>query len=123
MKTLIAAALALGLALPAAAQTPASSDCDISVRFGSYAMGIDQRSFDRVERYASRHKRLVARTSVERWGREGERTVCLDTRSRRATNQVFSDLKRLVRAGAARGPTEITAADGRVWSADPGPPR
>ncbi|MES2033773.1 MAG: hypothetical protein V4466_06335 [Pseudomonadota bacterium] len=123
MKVLIATVLALGIALPAAAQTAAASDCDVSVRFGSYAMGIDQKSFDRVERYAVRHKRLVAHTSVERWGREGERTVCIDTRSRRATNQVFSDLKRLIRTGAERGPTELAAADGRVWRANPGPPR
>lgn len=123
MKILIATALLLGAALPAAAQTPASANCDVSVRFGSYAMGIDQKSFETVERYAARNKRLVASTSVERWGREGERTVCIDTRSRRATNQVFADLKRLIRAHAERGPTELAAADGRVWRASPGIPK
>jgi len=123
MKILITTALALSIALPAAAQAPAPPACDVSVRFGSYAMGIDQKSFERVERYAARNKRLIAATSVERWGREGERTVCLDTRSRRATNQVFSDLKRLIRAKAERGPTEVKTVDGRAWNANPGPPR
>jgi|GEM_PF-1103338 len=135
MKVLITAALASlaigGSALPAAAVTPvrapmASPDpegCAVSVRFGSYAMGIDSRSFERVERYIARNKRLVASSSVSRWGREGERTVCITTRSRKATTQVFVDIKSLIRHRAERGPTEVKTIDGRTWNANPGPPR
>jgi hypothetical protein len=134
MKTVLAAVAASfamgGVALPAAAQpamsgpiVPAPAPCAVSVRFGSYAMGIDDRSFQRVERYVARHKRLVAASSIERWGREGERTVCISTRSRRATSQVFADIKSLIRHRAERGPTEVKTLDGRVWNANPGPPR
>lgn len=134
MKVLIAALAALtvaGAALPAAAVTPVRAPstspgpegCAVSVRFGSYAMGIDDRAFQRVQRYVARNKRLVAASSVSPWGREGERTVCIGTRSRKATTQVFSDIKSLIRHRAERGPTEVRTIDGRVWNANPGPPR
>jgi len=124
-KIVLAAALAFAAALPAAAQTPApiAAPCSVSVQFGSYAMGIDGKSFDRVERYVARNRRLVAGSNVTTWGREGERTVCITTRSRRATTQVFADIKQLIRKRAERGPTEVKTLDGRVWRASPGAPR
>src|SRR5688500_3321885 len=135
MRPLIAAAVAAfalgGAALPAGAVTPVrapvagpdGAGCAVSVRFGSYAMGIDDRSFQKVERYVARNKRLIPASSVSRWGREGERTVCITTRSRKATTQVFADIKSLIRHRAERGPTEVKTIDGRVWNANPGPPR
>lgn len=124
----LAAALILALAAPAAAQsyqrvTPDPEVCAVSVSFGSYAMGIDQRSFERVQRYVASHRRLVARSSVQTWGREGERTVCITTTSRRATAQVFSDVRSIIRKRAERGPTEVRAVTGQVWNSQPGPPR
>lgn len=119
----LAAALAFAAVLPAAAQPAAPERCSVSVQFGSYAMGIDGKSFDRVERYVARNKRLVAGSSTQTWGREGERTVCITTRSRRATNQVFADIKQLIRKRAERGPTEVKTLDGRVWNVSPGAPR
>lgn len=124
----LAAALTLAIVAPAAAQSPsrggpAPETCAVSVRFGSYAMGIDQRSFERVQRYVASHRRLVARSSVQTWGREGERTVCITTTSRRATVQVFSDIRSIIRKRAERGPTEVQAVTGQVWNSHPGPPR
>ncbi len=124
----LAAALSLAVAAPAAAQPPmhggpAAGTCAVSVRFGSYAMGIDQRSFERVQRYVASHRRLVAGSSVQTWGREGERTVCITTTSRRATAKVFSDVRSIIRKGAERGPTEVQAVTGQVWNSRPGPPR
>lgn len=125
MKTIVlAAALSLAAVLPAAAQSaPIAAPCSVSVQFGSYAMGIDGKSFERVERYVARNKRLVSGSRVDRWGREGERTVCITTKSRRATSQVFADIKSLIRHRAERGPTEVKTLDGRVWRANPGAPR
>lgn len=122
MKTLLAATLALTVLLPAAARatTPA---CDVSVQFGSYAMGIDGRAFDRVERYIARHPRLIRTSSVTAWGREGEKTVCLTTvRGRQGATSVFRDIKHLVGKGQ-RGPVEVRTLDGRVWTSHPGMPR
>lgn len=124
-----AAILALGIALPAMASSlavpdtsvPAPANCSVSVRFGSYAMGIDDKSFQRVERYVAGHKRLVAKSNISRWGREGERTVCISTKSKRATSQVFADIRQLIGKRAERGPTEVRTIDGRVWNATPRP--
>ena len=43
---------------------PDADACDVSVQFGSYAMGIDGRAFDKVQRYVARHPRLIATSSV-----------------------------------------------------------
>lgn len=121
MKTLLAAALALTVLAPgvASATSPA---CDVSVQFGSYAMGIDGRAFDRVQRYVARHPRLIRTSSVTSWGREGEKTVCLTTTSRRGMTTVFRDVRDLVGNGQ-RGPVEVRTLDGRVWRSNPGVPR
>lgn len=122
MKTLLAAALALTVLAPAAARAD-SPACDVSVRFGSYAMGIDDQAFDRVQRYIIRHPRLILTSSVSSWGREGERTVCLTTfNGRKGMTTVFRDIKALVGKGR-RGPVEVRTLDGRVWRSNPGIPR
>ena len=118
MKTLLAATLALTVLMPATAHATAPA-CDVSVQFGSYAMGIDGRAFDRVQRYAARHPRLVRTSSVTSWGREGEKTVCLTTTSRRGATTVFRDIRDLVGKGQ-RGPVEVRTLDGRVWNSHPG---
>lgn len=121
MKTLLAAALALTVLAPGAASAT-SPACDVSVQFGSYAMGIDGRAFDRVQRYVARHPRLIRTSSVTSWGREGEKTVCLTTTSRRGMTTLFRDVRGLVGNGQ-RGPVEVRTLDGRVWRSNPGTPR
>ncbi len=121
MKTLLAAALALTVLAPGAASAT-SPACDVSVQFGSYAMGIDGQAFDRVQRYVARHPRLISTSSVTSWGREGEKTVCLTTTSRRGMTTVFRDVRGLVGNGQ-RGPVEVRTLDGRVWRSNPGTPR
>ncbi|MDP1632566.1 MAG: hypothetical protein Q8L66_14215 [Caulobacter sp.] len=107
---------------PEPSSGPIRAPCDVSVQFGSYAMGIDGRAFDRVERYADRPSRLIAGSAVTAWGREGERTVCLTTTSRRATHIVFADIRNMLRGKGQRGPIELRTEDGRVWRSDPGHP-
>lgn len=122
MKTLIAAALALTVLSPAVAGATGPA-CDVSVQFGSYAMGIDGRAFDKVQRYIARHPRLIRTSSVTSWGREGEKTVCLTTfNGRRGVTTVFQDIRGLVGRGE-RGPVEVRTLDGRVWRSHPGMPR
>ncbi len=119
MKTLLAAALALTVLAPAAARAD-SPACDVSVQFGSYAMGIDGRAFDEVQRYIARHPRLILTSSVMSWGREGEKTVCLTTfNGRKGMTTVFRDIRALVGKGQ-RGPVEVRTLDGRVWRSNPG---
>lgn len=118
MKTLLAAALALTVLAPAAARAD-SPACDVSVQFGSYAMGIDGRAFDKVQRYIARHPRLILTSSVMSWGREGEKTICLTTfNGRKGVTTVFHDIRTLVGKGR-RGPVEVRTLDGRVWRSHP----
>lgn len=119
MMTLLATAVALTVMAPGAARADGPA-CDVSVRFGSYAMGIDGRAFDRVQRYIARRPRLIMTSSVMSWGREGEKTVCLTTANgREGMTTVFHDINTLVGNGR-RGPVEVRTLDGRVWRSHPG---
>jgi hypothetical protein len=122
-RIVLATALILSIAAPAAAQSPARAGadpqtCDVSVDFGSYASGIDQASYRKTKAYDARNRtiRLVKETP---WGREGERTLCFDTRSRADANRAFDDLRAMIRAGARTGPTTVSTAAGRTWTSAP----
>lgn len=122
-RIVLATALILCIAAPAAAQSPARAGadpqtCDVSVDFGSYASGIDQASYRKTKAYDARNRtiRLVKETP---WGREGERTLCFDTRSRADANRAFEDLRKLIRASARTGPTTVSTAAGRTWTSEP----
>ena len=117
MKTGLAIILESALLLPAAAHA-SSPACDVSVQFGSYAMGIDGRAFDKVQRYVAGHPRLIRTSSVTSWGREGEKTDCLTTRTPNGQNVAFAAIRRLVGKGQ-RGPVEVRTLNGRVWSSHP----
>lgn len=124
MKTLFLSAAALAAvatASPALAQAPDAEGCSVSVSFGSYAMGIDRAAFDRVERYTRANKRLIQSVNVMAWGREGERTICIATRSRAARTTVFMDVRDLIKGKARTGPTTVTTLDGRSWQSSPRP--
>lgn len=121
MKLLLATALTAALLLPGVSLATGPA-CDVSVQFGSYAMGIDGRAFDRVQTWVARHPGLVRTSSVTAWGREGERTVCLTTTTRKGMNTVFRDVRGLVGKGQ-RGPVEVRTLDGWVWRSHPGQPR
>ena len=109
MKTLIAASLALILTAGAAAAQPVSApgQCDVKVTFGSYAMGIDRPTFEKVDRLLSRDRR-VAKSDQQRWGREGEVTICAKTRRRADIAPLFYRIKALFPRNP-RGPVTVEA--------------
>ncbi len=98
---------------------PGDENCDVTIVFGSYAMGIDGQTYERVEAYLKRRAPAVHYTSSA-WGREGERTVCVTTRSARATRKVFNDVRNLTPRVARRGPVEIRSRFGSFHSRPPG---
>ena len=121
--TLLAAALAGCQAAPegsdaAPAQPQAApaapGACALEIQFGSYAMGIDSATLQRVEALLAGERVPVQRTA---WGREGEVTLC-------ATPRTPADAERLARAVAdllpadPRGPLSITSDTGRVFRAN-----
>jgi hypothetical protein len=103
--------LAAALAGAAGGVTPrdASSDCALTIRFGSYAMGIDRPAAARIEAFLA-GRREVAGTERRPWGREGEYDLCVRTRPRADAIALFEALRPLVPAKAL-GPIEVRMTD------------
>lgn len=126
MKRLALVPLALAaLAAPPAGASVAPGDtlpngraCPVTVSFGSYAMGIDQGAYRKAKTYAARSHRIRI-VSETPWGREGERTLCLDARTRQDADRAFDDLRAMIGAGARTGPTTVATAAGRTWTSRP----
>jgi len=106
---LSAAALLAGCASAAPAEAP----CSVKVDFGSYCCGVDGETKAAVERYLE-GARGVVRSTSQAWGREGESSRCIVTRSRGDTDRVFTDLSAMIPPVARRGPVTATTADGRA---------
>lgn len=125
---LAAAALATACAtVPADAAQPAGGrpsiapgdeNCDVTVVFGSYAMGIDSETFARVDTYLKRRAPAVAANTTS-WGREGERTICVTARTGKMTRKVFNDIRNMTPRVARRGPVEIRSRFGTFQSRPP----
>lgn len=123
-RTAILAALALS-ATTASAQTrtpivsvaEAPRDCSLTASFGSYAMGIDGRAFERVSALLTRDRSVKAIEQF-RWGREGEVTLCARTRSGADARRLFGRVRALLPA-KPRGP--VTVAAGRLSYQAPRP--
>ena len=97
--------------------SPGSAECPLTVRFGSYAMGIDRGALQAVEARLADDPAVLA-VDRRHWGREGELDLCVRTRS-------DSDAERLQRAIAAgfpadpRGPLSVSTRTGLVGHAPP----
>ena len=87
-----------------------AAGCALRVDFGSYAMGIDRGAAVRVER-AILSAAGVSDVVRHRWGREGEYSLCVSTRSPRVAAALFARLKPLLPA-KPRGPIALSLADG-----------
>jgi hypothetical protein len=97
---------------------PGDENCDVTVVFGSYAMGIDSETFTRVEAYLKRRAPAVTANTTS-WGREGERTICVTTRTGKMTRKVFNDIRNMTPRVARRGPVEIRSRFGTFQSRPP----
>ncbi|HST36332.1 MAG TPA: hypothetical protein VLK25_06855 [Allosphingosinicella sp.] len=104
---------------PGAAQraTPAPADCPLIVGFGSYAMGIDQAAYTRIDRLL-RADRGVRAVSRHAWGREGEVTLCARTRSRADAQRLFAAIRTRLPVNP-RGPVTIELLGGRRYTTPP----
>jgi hypothetical protein len=102
-------AAALASAAGSVAPRDAAPDCALTIRFGSYAMGIDRPAATRIEAFLA-GRRDVAATERRPWGREGEYDLCVRTRPRADSIALFEALRPLVPA-KARGPIEVRMTD------------
>lgn len=112
--------LILPLALLAACAAPASgqqavraggepADCALTVRFGSYAMGIDHEAASTVEALLAAEAGVT--TTRHPWGREGEFTLCARTPSKATSRALFERIRPLL-PKEPRGPIEIQVRGG-----------
>ena len=97
---------------------PGDENCDVTIVFGSYAMGIDSQTFAKVDAYLKRRAPAVT-ANTSSWGREGERTICVTTRNAKATRKVFTDIRNMAPRVARRGPVEIRSRFGTFQSRPP----
>ena len=96
---------------------PGADDCPLSIRFGSYAMGIDRPALAAVEALLAAD---AAVASVERrsWGLEGEVTLCARLSDEAAAEPLARRIAALLPA-APRGPVRVATRTGLVFDAPP----
>jgi hypothetical protein len=102
------------LVLSACAATPpvgAVARCDVTVRFGSYGMGIDRRLADRIDA-AIKADRDIALTERKPWGREGEYDLCLQARTGADAKAIYARYRALLPAQSLQAPTSIEGPEG-----------
>ena len=90
-------------------QVPA--DCPLTVAFTSYGAGIDGAARASIERLLGRD-RGVRSVSRHPWGREGEITLCVRTRSNGDAGRLSRQIRAMIPA-RPRGPVNITLLPNR----------
>ena len=98
----------------ASADPQGGSDCGLTVRFGSYAMGIDQGAAQAIERVL-RGDPAVEQVDRKPWGREGEFDLCAKLARAGEQGPLFDRVRALIPA-KPRGPISVSTADGRSFS-------
>jgi hypothetical protein len=112
--------LLLGASACAGAESAAPAaqgGCDLTIRFGSYAMGIDTSAAAAVDRILERRAREMSVTR-HGGGREGEYGLCIGTASPAAAARLFDEIRAVLPA-KPRGPISIKAGERRFST----PPR
>lgn len=109
----LAALLALGLAACAAAPVDGGSvaRCDVTIKFGSYGMGIDQPLAATVADMVKADPD-IARSERKPWGREGEFDQCLTVKTGRDATALYQRYRALLPAKSVKAPTSIEGPGG-----------
>lgn len=115
MRVLISAITALLLAAPMAAHAQEAAPCAVNVQFGSYAMGIDRGALNRVTALLAKDRGVRA-VGEQRWGREGEVTLCVRVRKASDMRRLFTRV-RSVLPRDPRGPVTLTTRSGLRYQA------
>lgn len=83
----------------------APADCPLTVSFGSYGPGIDRPARLNIERLLN-SERSVRGFTTHRWGREGEVTLCVRTRTLNDAYPLSRRIRTLIPA-RPRGPITV----------------
>jgi hypothetical protein len=90
--------------------TVRASACDVDIRFGSFAAGIDKRAEAAVEALLEDEPGIAAVRRSSR-GREGEYALCVSTRSSEDSARLFRRIAESL-PGPASAPVTIIGAGG-----------
>ena len=96
---------------------PAPADCPLTIGFASYGAGIDRSSVQAVDRLLARD-RAVRTFTRHQWGREGEVTYCVRTRSIGDAGRLFRSVRALLPA-RPRGPITLGTRSGLRYETPP----
>ncbi|ASP35693.1 hypothetical protein [Labrenzia sp. VG12] len=80
--------------------------CQFSVKFGSYSAGIDANVFGLVMHKATSDE-AVSELFLFPWGREGERTLCINNLTDEDGQRLFYNVKRVIPEKGRHGPTTV----------------
>jgi hypothetical protein len=116
--TRLVLAAGAALTLLAACATPpvseAAARCDVTLKFGSYGMGVDRPLADRVDA-ATKGDRDLARVERKPWGREGEYDLCLQAKPGRDAKAIYERYRAMLPGKALKAPTSITGPNGLMY--------
>lgn len=87
--------------------------CDVTVSFGSYAMGVDSDLKARILALVDREVGLD-NTEERPWGREGESNLCIHAPRPGQADRLFDQIAALIPSTSERAPTTVTHRDGRT---------
>jgi hypothetical protein len=104
----------LTLAAPAASAQPPDSPCALTITFGSYASGTDRKVEQQIRQYLRRKPNLII-ASERSWGREGEHTLCVEAKSKRAAQEGYESIRALVPKESRVAWTEVKLAGGSTF--------
>lgn len=111
---LLALAVSGCAAPPAEDAATAEAGCDLKVEFASIGAGIDGDVLQKVDALLANDKGVAA-VERERWGLEGETTLCVDTHTGADADRLFDAVKALFPATSQK-PLRIER-QGRTYQA------
>lgn len=105
--------LAAACVAPPAAVLAATAACDLKVNFASIGTGIDHDVLEKVDALLSRDT-AVSTIDRQRWGREGEITLYIDTNTTTDATRLFGAVKRLFPASSVK-PISVETGAGQQF--------
>lgn len=87
--------------------------CDVTVSFGSYAMGVDHELKARILALVAQDPGLE-NTEERPWGREGESNLCIHAPRPGQADHLYAVIADLIPEHSNRAPTSVTHRDGRT---------
>ncbi|HEX6376236.1 MAG TPA: hypothetical protein VFZ91_11010 [Allosphingosinicella sp.] len=108
--------IAISACAQSAPPSPSARPCDLTVSFGSYAMGIDRPALAAVRAILA--DRVVRSIEERHQGREGELVLCARTRRPADAERLFHRIRSALPT-APRGPIRVHSASGLRFDAPP----